>query len=408
MSVNNVANNGQLNRVHGGHAMQLDADDVFVGKLRIGEIIQGKVTRHFDGSRYAVSFGDSEKIVDSSLPLTRGELVHGRVIGLSDKVQLQRVYPAQARETHVSDLATKRADKKYILENLYAQYQEKLSDSDMAKVLQLMKLHPSPILIARSSLILSKLGLPIETQLLYAVCKALSGKRCALEDDSLERVPSLNAEFEPSVRTESQTIREFAASLAMLSEPRVISTSPEQSDVDEKSVCDEAKKDSLGGNATDEGGQSGYGYHGGDRLGHWVLNAQNAGAVSHRLKRLPIWFDGKLIEVEVALFSQHEQTLQAASVRHRRIVLSLQVPGLGQVDANVYAAGQHLRIHINTETERANNSLVTQYGKIKHAIETLGWLIDEVKYSVGTQAQEGPVQSVVRHHIASDSLNRIM
>ena len=66
-------------------------EDDFAAKLTIGQILKAKVLRHHEGSRYVASFGSGEKVVDSSIPLTPGELIEGRVKSIGKQVELQRV-----------------------------------------------------------------------------------------------------------------------------------------------------------------------------------------------------------------------------------------------------------------------------------------------------------------------------
>src|SRR4051812_30947362 len=65
--------------------------DDFAGKLQLGQIIKGRVLRHYEGGRYAVDFDGREKVVDSVVPLQTGDVLHGKVIGLGERVELERV-----------------------------------------------------------------------------------------------------------------------------------------------------------------------------------------------------------------------------------------------------------------------------------------------------------------------------
>ena len=74
--------------------------DAFRAALKLGEIIRGRVMRSLGEGRYSVSFHGQERIVDSAIPLRTDDILHGRVIALGDRVELQRVRtePAQAAE----------------------------------------------------------------------------------------------------------------------------------------------------------------------------------------------------------------------------------------------------------------------------------------------------------------------
>ena len=408
MSVDNVINTGLLGNARTGHALQFDADGAFDGRLRIGEILQGKVTQHFDGSRYAVNFGGTEKIVDSALPLTRGELLYGRVIGLNDKVMLQRIYPGKAQTVQALKAPTLRSGNQAVLQELFAQYQAKLTPSIQAQALPLMKAHPVPALVAQSSLILSKLGLPVEPTLMRAVSKTLNMERPPIDIDRLKVAPALKIDTELAMKIDPQLIGELAATLAFLSDPLPQHLAPTSVPGDETQVIGNAQ---VNGQPEDRESSGGQGEHRRDRdeqLGRWILNVQNVGSVSHRLARLPIWFGERLLEVDVAMFSQRDATVKNDKVRHRKLVLSLKTDGLGHVELSVYAADRHLRLHFSTDSEKASGILAAHFGDIKSVVDSLGWVVDEVRYVDLSQAPDGLMQSVAEHYITNDSLNRVM
>ena len=67
------------------------ADDDYGKQLVMGQILKGKVLRSYDNGRYLMDFKGEQKVVDSSVPLKTGELIHGRVVGLGDKVELKKL-----------------------------------------------------------------------------------------------------------------------------------------------------------------------------------------------------------------------------------------------------------------------------------------------------------------------------
>lgn len=407
MSVDNVINAGKLGDARSGHALRFDADDAFGGRLQIGEVLQGKVVQHFDGSRYAVSFGGTEKIVDSALPLTRGELIYGRVVGLNDKVHLQRVFPGQAQTVRGPGMPAGRSGNQAVLQDLFAQYHAKLPSSLEALVLPQMKAHPTPALVALSSLILSKLGLQAETTLVRSVTRILVGERQAIDAESHKASPVLNADNERILKPDPRLISELASILALLSDPRATQLAPDSVPGEEGTVDGCGQENIQADPHEGSGGQGKQHRDGGEQLGYWLLNAQNDGSVSHRLARLPIWFGERLVEVDVAMFSQGS-TLEGENVRHRKIVLSLQTEGLGRVEVSVYAADRRLRLHFATDSELASDVLAAHFGDIRSAVDTLGWVVDEVSYVVLPQSPDGLMQSVAEHYITNDSLNRVM
>ena len=52
------------------------ADRDFLSTLTMGQIIKGRVLRHYEGSRYGVEFGGQERVVDSAIALRSGDVIH--------------------------------------------------------------------------------------------------------------------------------------------------------------------------------------------------------------------------------------------------------------------------------------------------------------------------------------------
>ena len=405
MSVNNITNVGQTVNTRAGHALQFDAGDVLSDRLRIGEIVLGKVTKHFDGRRYSVNFAGIEKVVDSEIPLTRGELLYGRVVGVNEKVHLQRVYPKQTQEPKA---VYPRSENQALLQNLFTKHQVELTPKIQAQILSLMKAQPSPVLIAFSCLVLSKLGLRSEPMLVRAVSKVLAGERNVLDERALRVAPALDKGGDWVSKTDPLLISELASMLSILSKPRSGQASQDVTSERELSVSDKMQGDVLAEEHESGGDQGEESSNNDEMLGQWILNAQNGGSVSHRLSRLPVWFGNQLIEVDVVLFSQRDTTMKPEGVRYHKIVLSLQIEELGHVEACVFAADHRISLHFTTDNERSSNIMAGYYGEIKKIIQDLGWELDEVNYSTRLNLPDGVMQSVVDHYITSDSLSRVM
>ena len=73
-----------------GLGPQGGADDSFRATLKLGEIIRGRVMRSIGEGRYAVNFQGHERVVDSTIPLRTDDILHGRVVAVGDRVELQQ------------------------------------------------------------------------------------------------------------------------------------------------------------------------------------------------------------------------------------------------------------------------------------------------------------------------------
>ncbi len=75
----------------GASAISFAGGGDFASKLTLGQIIKGRVLRSYEGGRYLVDFAGQQKVVDSAVPLSSNEVIVGRVIGLGEQVELQRI-----------------------------------------------------------------------------------------------------------------------------------------------------------------------------------------------------------------------------------------------------------------------------------------------------------------------------
>src|SRR3954462_14554697 len=81
----------QASALNSSNALLFKADVDFAAKLTLGQIIKGRVLRAYEGGRYLMDFYGQQKVVDSAMPLRVGDVIHGRVVGLGEHVELQRV-----------------------------------------------------------------------------------------------------------------------------------------------------------------------------------------------------------------------------------------------------------------------------------------------------------------------------
>src|SRR4051812_9305217 len=141
--------------------LSLPGGDDFAGKLQMGQIIKGRVLRHYEGSRYGVEFNGREKVVDSGVPLQTGEILYGKVVGLGDKVELERVrMPAvqTARDEAVPQARpwSMGGDAARLAADLFEQYQGNLTPEQAQVIEQSVRGAGDKQSMALSGLLLSK------------------------------------------------------------------------------------------------------------------------------------------------------------------------------------------------------------------------------------------------------------
>jgi hypothetical protein len=410
MNINNIIEALQPGVPGAGQRSLLIPDPEFASTLTLGQIIKGKVLRHYEGERYAVSFGGREKVVDSGVPMRAGEIIYGRVIGLDDKVQLQRVYADNsqpAQRTPAEPLAAMIANpaESRVL-RLFEQYQGRLNAGDMRVLGQLVRSAEQPDLMALSGLVLSKLGMTLEPALLRALYRAMQENNPAVTDQS-KLAAALTA---GAMNSETGFSREAIEQLAAAFLPAQLqphSTADEGAAAEvpaESAVADNGDARSAGGGQSfdSEAKQEWL-------LGRLLLNVQSDGSVAHRLTSFPIWFGDRLIEVEMALFSQHRDKQQDEGVQYRKLVFALNTGQLGHVEISVYVANRNLRVIVATDNESATGELARYLPDLKKGLTAFGWQLDELSYrTTEADLQGNVIKSVVEHYISQDSLSRLM
>ena len=196
----------------------------FANKLAIGQIIKGRVLRHYEGNRYLVSFDGQEKVVDSAVPLRPQEIIHGRVVGLGEKIELKRV--ALPRLQTSKDNVTSQIDgmigfgkSEQLLSDMVTQYQAKLSIDDQSILLRLMKSVSDPVFMAQAGVALNKLGLTITPDLAKSLYDTLTSRiQSGLFPLTTMSAPLLSAAIAQEVGSEKGSNVEFGKVVAKLME----------------------------------------------------------------------------------------------------------------------------------------------------------------------------------------------
>ena len=398
----------------------------FADTLSIGQIIQGRVLRNFEGNRYLVAFGNDERVVDSAIPLTTGEILHGQVVGLGDRVELQRVYPQPSRvAARAQDApgADSRPGKRSgadleVIEQLLQRYQVELSDTDRAVLMRAARNVADPQAMGLVGAMLSKLGLPQSATLLEAVYRARLEPLSTAAAAPADSVPQVTASAEQSVAAQASSVRDLSELLARIvasqedREPRsdapAQAASASETPAGQSMIPTSARHLSNRGPATVRGSGTGTRQQSLEWLADRVLNAQTGGVVSHRTGLLPLLVGGRLVEVSFALFEQQPSQTQRSPLQHRQIRFTLNTERLGRVDVLARIAGGHVRVQIATSDEAVTSQAATHAESLGTQLREHGWTVDEIAYD--TRAPEDlnvAVRSVIEHVVSQDSLDRL-
>ena len=386
-----------------GRSLVVNADSEFNLTLELGQVLKGKVLRHYEGGRYSVSFGGQEKVVDSTSPLRVGEIIHGRVVGIDDKVHLQRIVAGALNQDEKASGARLVPEQRDAIAALFARYQVPLTPEQHAALRRVQSQLGGSKLLGPSALIVRKLGLPNDPVLLKAINQVLHQAR-SNEGVTTGVGPSIEGGLANGA-IDSGLVMSLAPLLARLVEqsnpqPTTLATTSEEDRQSNATATfsnsddhQESKDDQLW------------------RLGNWLINIQNEGSQAHRHLRFPLWLNDRMIEVGIAFYSQEHGLPGSASgensLRHRKVVFSLATENMGTIEVEALVAGQHLRLSVNTEKQFAAEMLGTHLTVLTSTLARHGWHVDEILYRAKDDLS-GVMQSIVEHHVLPDSLSRLM
>lgn len=388
-------------------SLYVRSDSDFTSTMTIGQVIKGKVLRHYEGGGYLVSFNGQEKVVDSAIPLTSGEIIRGRIVGLGEQVQLHRLRDdadMSRKSEHSNSASISSANvtprEKVILE-LFNRYNMPLSTIDIAIMTKVIRTRSEIEIIAMSGLILRKVGLSLTPELLRAVTRVLHGDKGPTVSTETE-VPQLSYNVNPDVSDSRVSIEALAAFLI-----RYVQADRKEYDLrkSEQQCEDNASEISIPGISIDEEEIDWTEW----LLGRWILNVQSEGAVAHRVIDFPLWFDNKLLEVRMALFSQQKNTGHSNGLRFQRIAFALDTESLGHVEIILTASNRNLRLAIAAKKESAVNIMAAYMQDLQLMLIQYGWTTDEISYLLKDEDDlDAPMRTVAEHHITQDSLNRLI
>jgi len=419
MSVQGVAAGAVSSLLSSAGRFSLSGAAEFAQSLNLGQIIKGKVLRQYDGSRYLVNFEGNERVVDSAVPLTTGEILHGRVIALGDHVELQRVYAEP--ENDDSRVSPRQFDNtrpefdrhEQWLQDLLTRYQTELSAEDRAALNQAARVVSDPSGLAMVGVMLSKLGLQQAPELLQGVYSLLKRTSAWTAVSTDLAAPTVSSD---SVSSQSMAAPLPLASVAQLAQ--ALAKIVGQSDADPERESGTARKsgDASISNVAlainpravrqindDESRQTQ------EQVAWRVVNAQGEGAVSHRVGMLPLLLGDQLVEVSVALFEQRRDQDQQPEAKHRQVVFALNTKMLGAVQITARLSGERVRIRVTAEDETRAREIAGYTGELRTALAQIGWQVDEIAYESRESDGRNPaVASVVEHIALHDSLNRLV
>jgi hypothetical protein len=403
MSVGPVAPVTSSPQTGTGHTLTLPTPGDFSRTLTQGQILKGRVLRHFEGNRYLVDFSGHEKVVDSAVPLQTDEVLFGRVIGVGDHVQLERLrQPAvttNAQFTPETAIATElfSGDTAKLVAEIFARFNASLGPADAAILNQALRGLPNAQTLVYSALFLSKLSLPFSLQRLEALYRAASADP---RHPLFDKATAIYLATQPSV-----------AAAAATEEQTKLAHDPDFRMAIEQAL-EQLHAAVVGGNAPSheqEDTESGDGESGRpapQTLAERLLNLPTEGALPHRVSTIPFLIDGELLELNIAFVDDRGSHKQQSPVAHRRLVISLSTAQLGGLALDASLTGQHLRLKIGADSAASLDTLSAYAGDLSKDMQAAGFQISELEYALNTtETINAPIWAVMESVITADSLN---
>ena len=430
----------QAGLARSGSSLSFAGDGSFASKLTLGQIIKGRVLLSYEGGRHLVDFDGQQKVVDSAVPLRPDEVLYGRVTGLGERVELQRV-----RVPVASSVALEPTDGESpvavsgksgeLVTALFGRFHARLSPAEFSLLQRAVERAPVPEAMAQAGLILSKLGLPLTVTALRSLAVVLAASRGTpmfslptqaihLETGPMvaqavgappDAAPPAPADLPAPATPGAAAMPEaaipagaaaFAALLGQLlhAGPAAGAAGPPGLP-DPVPAADRLRSGYRRPAAREQGDQARD-----SDLARQILNVQPGGAVAHRVGTLPLFVDGRLVELDIALFDQTGDSPpgQAPGLAHRRVVFAMHTQTLGRVEVQASSAGAHMRIRISSDAKAGVQYLADHAAALSDSLAQLGWQIDELAYqSVPPGAPGAVAHSVLEHLVAPGSVSEL-
>ncbi len=386
------------------------ADEGGMGaRLTLGQIIKGRVLRSYEGGRHLVDFDGQQRVVDSAVPLRADEVFHGRVLAIGEKVQLQKL----VSQTPVPDAAgvpPKPRDADPTLAALFERYRAQVPPAQLDTAAALVARLPQPQHAALAALVLAKLGLPLEPAWIRALHARLNGERAG---DAQQ--PALRLETAaPQPALLDAAVQALAVALAGLMSPPATSpgTAATTSAQPSASPASALAADGAPPQPQKQRGQSQPDFGARDTAQR-ILNLPTPGAVAHRLGTLALVVDGRLLELDVALFDEapdpSPDDAAPDPMRHRQIVIALETAALGRVEVRAQMVGTRMQLTLATTSSEQTLALSLHSPHLRQALQALDWQLDSLNYvTQHSEPRSGAVHSVVEHIINPGSVSRIV
>lgn len=360
--------------------------------LTNGQIIKGRILRQYSEGRYGVSFAGQERIVDSAIPLSVGDVLQGKVVGVSENSVSIRLLSGRAEQ---QPHAKEQGGVGQPVHDVLGQAKASLNSVQRLAIQEIAAKFTDPDNAIQAGIFLAKLGLPVSRQAVEMVLKKLQADLPLASVESSNELPELSFTA-PGVEPPEQVV----------SDSEVIDTLQNffiQHWQQQASLRSAGRDDDEFGLSAEAGGE------GTDKREQPTLfsifNTQTGANVLHRLHTLPVMIDGQLREFDLALFDQQDFSSHE-EVSSRRIQFNLQTEfGLVALDARI--VNQHVSLQIAAQSSRMVEMLDGHVDTLKDNLKKTGWSLGHMENQLDAVMHQ-PARQIVEHVLAQDSLRMVI
>ncbi|MFV1922196.1 MAG: hypothetical protein ACMZ63_06310 [Methylotenera sp.] len=389
------ANSGDTQLIHG-----VDKDQ-WLKNITVGQILKGRILREYSDNKYGVNFGGQERVVDSAIPLTKGDTLAGRVTSIKDNtVSMKLVNSADINEAKNASLEMASSESKTPIEIEAENFKIDLTQPQRNAIIKATNQIGNTIVAIRVGLYLAKLGLPITPDLVRLLSERVLDTQKLHFTDTDIKAPQLITSTEISrLQTLStlESISKFYIEEFTKDQPEDQKDKLFDFGVELKDVL---QFDKLN---TNEKQQNPDEHQQLNHMLHKLLNVSSECVAQHRLQTLPIIIDGKLIEFDVAFFDQAERQNKTQVLESKRVKFALNTDfGLLNLDAKV--VNNRLNISFASESEYFIDQLGGYASDLNASLIDAGWIVDQVEYKK-VKDNTSAAFEIVNHVLQQNSLD---
>jgi len=396
----------------------ISSGDDFSRELTLGQIIKGKVLRSYDNGRYQVDFGGQKKTVDSAVPLKTGELIQGRVVNVGDQIEIKRLPVTNEQGAQANNLNARNESSvlgltskwdSFLIQGM-RDYKVRFNTLQRADIVKVMKQVDKPQKVILSAAAMLKQNIGISQELLLMLDRLQNKQQSLSLFDVEQLVPKLVTENNTDETGALQTkvlVNHESAAIAISQMVIDQETKARFDDVDQDNITEFFDEHNKLSNTKQENVLTD------DRKNFknlwYLVNSQVDGSTQHRVATLPMWVNERLIEVDVVMYEQHENSRAFSSIDNKKIVFSLELEKLGNVTVEILLNNRHVKMSISTDSSLSTEALLGHGIELTESIKEHNLLLDEMSYQTREKDEIGNIiSSVLEHYVAQDSLSRLM